>query len=83
MVLYVPLAQSEAPEGPVLVVKGAGGAPPLPAIRAAVREADSRVALARVTTLDAVVAAAVVEPLRLRFFLSVLGALALTAAPVP
>lgn len=82
LVLYVPLAQSEAPEGPVLVVKGTGGAPPLPAIRAAVHEADSRVAVARVTSLDAVVATAVAEPLRLRFFLSVLGGLALVIGAV-
>jgi putative ABC transport system permease protein len=71
------LAQSQAPEGPVLVVKGAGAAPPLPAVRAAVHDIDARVAIGRVTTLDALVAAAVAEPLRLRFFLSVLGALAL------
>jgi putative ABC transport system permease protein len=77
LVLYVPLTQSPAPEGPVLVVKGAGAAPPLPAVRAAVHDIDARVAIGRVTTLDAVVAAAVAEPLRLRFFLSVLGGLAL------
>jgi putative ABC transport system permease protein len=77
IVLYVPLAQAQAPEGPVLVVKGAGAAPPIPAVRAAVRDIDGRVAVGRVTTLDAVVSAAVAEPLRLRFFLSVLGALAL------
>ena len=82
LVLYVPLAQSEAPEGPVLVVKGAGSAPPLPAIRTAVHDADTRVALGRVATLDAVVAATVAEPLRLRFFLSTLGALALVIGAV-
>lgn len=82
LVLYVPLAQSDAPEGPVLVAKGAGGAPPLAAIHAAVRETDDRVAIGRVTSLDAVVAAAIAEPLRLRFFLSVLGALALVIGVV-
>ncbi len=83
LVLYVPLAQSGAPEGPVLVVKGAAGEPPpLAAIRAAVRETDDRVAIGRVTTLDAVVAAAIAEPLRLRFFLSVLGTLALVMGVV-
>jgi putative ABC transport system permease protein len=81
-VLYVPLAQSGAPEGPVLVVKGAGGAPPLAAVQAAVRALDSRVAVGRVTTLEAVVAGAVAEPLRLRFFLTVLGALALVIGAV-
>jgi len=82
LVLYVPLAQSTAPEGPVLVVKGAGGAAPLAAIGAAVRETDNRVALGRVTSLEAVVAAAAAEPLRLRFFLSVLGTLALVIGVV-
>jgi putative ABC transport system permease protein len=82
LVLYVPLAQAEAPEGPVLVVKGAGAAPPVPAIRAAVHDLDSRIAVARIETLDAVVAAAVAEPLRLRFFLSLLGVLALAIGAV-
>ena len=82
VVLYVPLAQSDAPEGPVLVVKGAGGPPPLAAVQALVRDLDSRVAIGRVTTLDAVVAGAVAEPLRLRFFLTVLGALALVIGAV-
>jgi putative ABC transport system permease protein len=82
IVLYVPLAQSEAPEGPALVVKGASAAPPLQAVRAAIRELDGRVAIGRVTTLDAVVASAVAEPLRLRFFLSLLGTLALVIGAV-
>ena len=81
-VLYVPLAQSDAPEGPALVVKGAGGPPPLHAVRAIVRELDARVAVGRVTTLEAVVAGAVAEPLRLRFFLSILGGLALVIGAV-
>ncbi|HUU33284.1 MAG TPA: FtsX-like permease family protein, partial [Vicinamibacterales bacterium] len=82
LVLYVPLAQVAAPEAPVLVVKGAGAAPPLAAVRAALGDIDDRIAIGRVTTLDAVVAAAVAEPLRLRFFLSVLGALALVIGVV-
>ncbi len=81
-VLYVPLAQSNTPDGPVLVVKGAGGPPPLAAVRALVAELDSRVATARIATLDAIVAAAVAEPLRLRFFLSLLGTLALVIGAV-
>ena len=80
--LYVPLAQAAAPEGPTLVVKGAGAAPSVAAIRAAVHELDSAVAVGRITTLDNVVAAAVAEPLRLRFFLTVLGALALVIGAV-
>lgn len=81
-VLYVPLAQSAAPEGPVIVVKGAGGPPPMAAVRALVREIDGRVATVQPSTLDAVVAAAVAEPLRLRFFLSLLGGLALVIGAV-
>ncbi|MGD9905331.1 MAG: ADOP family duplicated permease [Vicinamibacterales bacterium] len=81
-VLYVPLAQSDAPEGPVLVVRGAGGPPPLAAVRDEIRALDNRVAVGRVGTLDAIVAAAVAEPLRLRFFLSLLGALALVIGAV-
>jgi predicted permease len=81
-VLYVPLAQSDTPDGPVLVLKGAGGPPPLTAVRALVAELDSRVATARISTLDAIVASAVAEPLRLRFFLSLLGALALVIGAV-
>jgi putative ABC transport system permease protein len=81
-VLYVPLAQSAAPEGPALVVKGAGGPPPLTAVQSVVRALDSRVAIGRVTTLEAIVAGAVAEPLRLRFFLTVLGVLALVIGAV-
>jgi putative ABC transport system permease protein len=81
-VLYVPLAQSTAPEGPSLVVKGAGGPPPLAVVRALVAEVDPRIAIGRVTTLDAVVAGAVAEPLRLRFFLGLLGGLALVVGAV-
>ena len=62
LVLYVPLAQSVAPEGPVLVVKGAAGAPPLAAIQAAVREIDNRIALGRVTSLEGAVDTVVVRP---------------------
>jgi len=81
-VFYVPLAQSPAPEGPALVVKGAGADPPLSAIRALVGTLDPRVAVGRVTTLDAVVADAVAQPLRLRFFLGMLGGLALCIGAV-
>ena len=82
MVLYVPFAQSTAPEGAVLVVKGAGAPPSVPALRALVRELDARVAIGRVGTLDGVIAASLAEPLRLRFFLSVLGMLALVIGAV-
>jgi ABC-type antimicrobial peptide transport system permease subunit len=65
-----------------LVVKGAASPAPLAAVRALVREIDPRIAIGRVSSLDAVVAGAVAEPLRLRFFLSVLGALALVIGAV-
>jgi ABC-type antimicrobial peptide transport system permease subunit len=81
-VLYVPMTQAEAPEGPVLVVKGTAAGPPVATIRGVVHEIDNRVAVGRITTLDSVVAAAVAEPLRLRFFLTVLGALALVIGAV-
>ncbi|MGE0360947.1 MAG: ADOP family duplicated permease [Vicinamibacterales bacterium] len=81
-VLYVPLAQSSAPDGPVLVVKGDGAPPPLAAVRTLIAGLDSRVATARISSLDAVVAAAVAEPLRLRFFLTLLGGLALIIGAV-
>jgi putative ABC transport system permease protein len=81
-VLYVPMAQMPAPDGPVLVVEGQSGPPPLDAVRRLVRSLDPRVATARLGTLDAIVAAAVGEPLRLRFFLAVLGGLALVIGAV-
>lgn len=77
LVLYVPMAQTDPPESPILVVKGERGAPPVAAVIAAVRAVESRIAIGRVTSLDAVLAGAVAEPLRLRFFLTVFGALAL------
>jgi predicted permease len=81
-VLYVPMAQAPAPEGPVLVVKGDGAPPPLGEVRALVATLDPRVATSRVSSLDAIVAAAAAEPLRLRFFLTLLGTLALVIGAV-
>ena len=51
-------------------------------VRAAVRELDPRVALARVTPLSRVVSDAMAEPLRLRFFLLLMGGLGLLLGAV-
>lgn len=82
LVLYVPQAQADATEGAVLVVKGAGAAAPVAAIRAAIQALDGRVAIGRVTTLDDVVTASLAEPLRLRFFFATFGVLALLIGAV-
>ena len=46
-------------------------------VRGMLREIDPRAAVARVTTLQEAVNGAIVEPLQLRFFLSLFGGLAL------
>jgi ABC-type antimicrobial peptide transport system permease subunit len=51
-------------------------------VRGILREVDSRAAVARVTTMDDVVAGAMAEPLQLRFFLSLFGGLALVLGVV-
>jgi putative ABC transport system permease protein len=77
-VLYVPWEQEGPREGEVLMLKTAR---PLDQIVTEVRgilhDIDSRAAIARVTTMDDVVAGAMAEPLRLRFFLTLFGGLAL------
>ena len=78
-VLYTPLEQEWGPgQGQVLMLKTAR---PLEQVvtevRAIIREIDSRAAIARVTTLQEAVDGAMAEPLRLRFFLSLFGGLAL------
>jgi len=51
-------------------------------VRAAVAEIDPRVAVARVGTLDDVVAAEMAEPMRLRFFLTLFAVLGLVLGTV-
>lgn len=84
LVMYVPVAQrAEALTGSVLVVAGAGD--PQATIgpaRSLVRELEPRIAIGRVTDMDAVVATALAEPLRLRFFLTLFAALALVLGVV-
>jgi predicted permease len=78
LALYVPIRQLPWTPSPRLVVKASGDLAELPAaVRAVARQRDSRLAVARVTTMEDVVASAMAEPLRLRFFLSVFGVLAL------
>lgn len=82
-VMFVPLAQQASVSGGVLVVRSS--TPPaaaMPAIRRAISEIDPRVAVARIETMDDVVAAALAEPLRLRFFLTVFAAIALVLGTI-
>ena len=77
--MWVPLEQHTAPEGAVLVVRSSGDVARLTStVRRIAAELDPQVAITRVETMDQVLATAMAQPLRLRFFLSVFGALALT-----
>lgn len=78
-VLYTPLEQEWNPgEGQVLLLKTERPVDQLVSeVRGILREIDPRAAIARVTTLQDAVDGAMAEPLRLRFFLSVFGGLAL------
>ncbi len=51
-------------------------------VRELVRQLDSRVAFARVSTMEGVIAASIAEPLRLRFFLMLLAGLGLLLGSV-
>ncbi|HEV2180925.1 MAG TPA: ABC transporter permease [Gemmatimonadaceae bacterium] len=82
-VMFVPLAQQASISGGVLVVRSS--MPPaalMPAVRRAIAEIDPRVAVARIATMDDVVAGALAEPLRLRFFLTVFAAIALVLGTI-
>lgn len=77
--MWVPFEQHSAPEGAVLVVRSTGDVARLTStVRRIAAELDPQVAVTRVETMDQVLATAMAQPLRLRFFLSVFGALALT-----
>ncbi len=81
--MFVPRAQQATTSGGVLVVRSA--TPPaalMPAVRRAIADIDPQVAVARIETMDDVVAAALAEPLRLRFFLSVFAAIALVLGTI-
>jgi len=76
--MWVPFEQHTAPSGAVLVVRSTGNAANLTSeVRRAAAELDPQVAVARVETMEQVVATALARPLRLRFFLSLFGVLAL------
>jgi len=82
-VMFVPLAQQAAISGGVLVVRSS--TPPaalMPAVRRAIAQIDPQVAVARIETMDDVVAGALAEPLRLRFFLTVFAAIALVLGTI-
>jgi predicted permease len=84
MVFYIPFEQSPFPgEGQALVIRTEGDpAGVVAAVRRLVAELDPRVAVARVAPMEDVVATALAEPLRLRFFLSLFAGLALLLGTV-
>jgi putative ABC transport system permease protein len=84
MTLYVPQAQRLTPgTGNVLVVRTSiDPAAVIGPVRAAVHDMDSRVAIARVNTMDGVVADSIQAPLRLRFFLMLFAGLGLVLGAV-
>lgn len=76
--MYVPMEQHTAPDGAVLVVRSTVDPAGLTtAVRRVAAELDAQVAVARVETMEQAVATALAQPLRLRFFLTLFGALAL------
>jgi putative ABC transport system permease protein len=82
-VMFVPLEQHPRDNDEVLVVRARGSlAALMPAVRRVVAELDPQVAIARVGTMEEVVSAALAQPLRLRFFLTLFAALALALGTV-
>ena len=83
-VIYTPLEQEWGPgSGQVLMLKtGRPLEQVVTEVRGMLREIDPRAAVARVTTLQDAVDGAMAEPLRLRFFLSLFGGLALVLGVV-
>jgi len=76
--MWVPFEQHTAPQGAVLVARSSGDVGNLTStVRRIAAELDPQVAVTRIETMDQVLANAMAQPLRLRFFLSVFGALAL------
>lgn len=84
MVLYRPQAQRPwSGDRNTLLLRGDGEPLTLAgSVRAAMHELDPRVAVARVTPLSRVVEDAMAEPLRLRFFLAMMGGLGLALGAV-
>lgn len=76
--MFVPLEQHASNDGGVLVVRSTVAPVALmPTVRRAIASIDPGVAIARVETMDDVLARSLAQPLRLRFFLSVFAALAI------
>jgi predicted permease len=84
MVYYIPLTQAGVRGANQRLVfrSSLDPAPLIMAIRGVVNEVDSRAAISQVTTMNGVVARALAEPLRLRFFLSLFAGLALVLGMV-
>ncbi len=84
IVLYIPHEQSGFPgEGQTLVLKTtADPGAVIGAVRRLVRDVDSRVAVARPGLMEDAVRAALAQPLRLRFFLTLFAGLALILGTV-
>ncbi len=85
LTMYFPLPQFAfgANRGAVLVIRSTtDAASTIASVRALISEMDKGVAVARAGTMDAVVNAALSEPLRLRFFLGLFAGLALVLGAV-
>ena len=85
LTLWIPLSQMPwgTSAGAVLVVKGtADPASTITTVRSIVADLDRGVAIARTGTMKSVVNVALSEPLQLRFFLGLFGALALLLGAV-
>lgn len=81
--IYLPVTQFPGPGGGVLVVKGSTDpSTTLASVRDVVSGLDKGVAVARAGTLQDAIDTALAEPLRLRFFLSLLAGLALLLGAV-
>ena len=81
-VVYMPHAQFGVRGGTVVARTTTDRAATLSSMRSIVTEMDKGSAIARATTMEAVINNALAEPLRLRFFLGLLGSLALLLGAV-
>jgi putative ABC transport system permease protein len=83
IVIFLPVGQGVAPAGAVLVVKtDADEGATLASVVALVRAADSRIAIARPMTMNAVMAGTMTDRLQLRFFLTTFALLALVLGAI-
>lgn len=75
--MWVPIEQSTATSSVLVVRSSAPAALVMPAVRRAISEMDPRTAFARSQTMEDAVAMSLAAPLRLRFFFTLFGSLAL------